>query len=92
MAVVGGDNPELTGLRANPEICFVEGPVDFSGPFAPIASAVDGMENDLRSLFGQLLAQMWIGHGGTPRVGPHVIADQGADGNSLDLKCPERAC
>jgi hypothetical protein len=24
----------------------VEGPVDFSGPFAPIASAVDGMDND----------------------------------------------
>jgi len=52
MAVVSGDDPKLTGLRANTEVCFVEGPVDFLGPFAPIASAVDGMEDDLHSFFG----------------------------------------
>jgi len=92
MAVVGSDDPKLARLRANPQVCFVEGPVDFSGPFAPVASTVDCMEDDLRSFLGQLLAEMRIGHRGTSRVGPHVVADQGTNGNPLELERSQRAC
>ncbi len=83
MAVVGSDDPKLARLRTNPQVCFMEGPVNFSGPFTAVSSTVNCMEDDLRTFFGELLAEMRIGHRGTSRVCPHVVADQCADCNAL---------
>jgi len=84
--VVGADDPDFAGASADAQIGFMVGPVYFFRPGAPVTPPVDGLEYDLSTLVRQLLAQMRIRHRRTAGVRPHVIADQAADGDPVQLE------
>lgn len=87
-AVVGSDDPDFSRDGPHSQVGFVEGPVDLFGPRASVAAAIDGVKDDSRSLVREFLGKVRVGHGRALRVGPHVVADQAADGDALDFERP----
>ena len=89
-AIVGTDDPDLASGGPHPHVCLMELPVNVSRPIAPVAASIDGKKDNFRSRIGKLLAEMRVGHGGTLRVTPHIVADQTTDSNTVQFESTQR--